>query len=89
MRHPASTGFTRLLPGSRLVKISLPTNLLPVGNYPVTSIKLPLWKTYSDSLCIFLKNNSNYQHTGEPPKKFSALFLAILRIVGSYQVATR
>ena len=37
---PASTGFANLLPGKRLTKFSLPTNLLPVSNYhKITIIK--------------------------------------------------
>ena len=38
---PASTGFPNLLPGNRLAKLSLPTNLLPLCNYLATAIKLP------------------------------------------------
>jgi len=39
--NPASTGFANLLPGYRLAKLSLPTNLLPVYNYLATTIKAP------------------------------------------------
>jgi len=53
-RDPASTGFAIFLPGNRLAKLSLPTNLLPVSNYLATTITLPLSKAYSDSFELFL-----------------------------------